>query len=49
MSAIKSFLNPLDIEDKGHLFSISSGAPAPADVQKDVMIRNKRKLNQIAP
>ena len=48
MSAIKSFLNPLDVEDKGHLFSISSGAPASADVQKDNMIRSIRKLYQRA-
>ena len=49
MSLIKSFLNPLDIEDKGDLFSISSGAPAPADVQKDVTIRSKIKVYQRAP
>ena len=32
MSAIQNFLNPFDIEDKGHLFIISSRAPVLADV-----------------
>ena len=37
MSAIQSFLNPFDVPDKGKLDCISSRAPAPAAVEKDMM------------
>ena len=37
MSAIQNFLNPFDVPDKGKLHCISSGAPAPAAVEKVIM------------
>ena len=37
MSAIQSFLNPFNVPDKGKLHCISSRAPAPAEVEKDMM------------
>ena len=37
MSAIQNFLNPFDVPDKGNLHCISSVAPAPAAVEKDMM------------
>ena len=37
MLAIQSFLNPFDVPDKGKLYCISSGAPAPTAVEKDMM------------
>ena len=37
MSAMQNFLNPFDVPDKGQLHCISSGAPAPAAVEKDMM------------
>ena len=36
-SAINGFVNPLKIQDKDHLYIISSGAPVPADIGKDVL------------
>ena len=36
MLTIQSFLNPFDVPDKGKLYCISSGAPAPAAVEKDM-------------
>ena len=37
ISAVKSFLNPFDVDDKTGLYVLSSGARVPADVEKDVM------------
>ena len=37
MLAIQSFLNPFDVPDKENLYCISSGAPAPTAVEKDMM------------
>ena len=37
MLAIQSFLNPFDVPDKGKLYCIFPGAPAPAVVQKDMV------------
>ena len=37
MSAMQNFLNPFDVPDKGKLHCISSGAPAPAAVEKDMI------------
>ena len=36
-SAINGFVNALKIQDKDHLYINSSGAPAPADIEKDVL------------
>lgn len=37
ISAVKSFLNPFDVDDKTGLYVLSSGARVPADVEKDVL------------
>ena len=33
----RNFTSPFTITDKGHLFSLASGAPAHIDVEKDVL------------
>ena len=37
IDAVKSFLNPFDVDDKNGLYVLSSGARVPAEVEKDVM------------
>ncbi len=37
VDAVKSFLNPFEVEDKEHLYCISSGAPVPLHIEIDIM------------
>ena len=37
MAAIQSFMNPFNVPDEDKLYCISSGVPAPASVEKDMM------------
>ncbi len=37
VEAVKSFLDPFDVDDKDHLYCISSGAPVPVDIEKDIL------------
>ena len=37
ITAIRNFTNPFQIPDKEHLYSLASGAPAPLQVEQDVL------------
>ena len=37
LSAFKGFLNPFDIDDKDHLYVISSGKQVPPEIERDVL------------
>ena len=37
ISAIRNFTNPFTLVDKGHLYSLSSGAPVSPEVELDVL------------
>ena len=37
MNAIRSFTNPFDVDNKEVLYCLSSGAPAPKDVEEDLL------------
>ena len=38
---IHNFMNPFDVPDKDHLYSLSSGAPASPEVERDVLCAEK--------
>ena len=42
MQAIDNFINPFQVESKDVLYCLSSGAPAPSDVEKDLLEADQR-------
>ena len=42
MQAIKNFINPFQVENKDVLYCLSSGAPAPSDVEQDLLQAHQR-------
>ena len=41
LEAIAGFMNPFEMENKDNLYCVSSGAPAPSDIEQDLLQADK--------